>query len=76
VLCPLSQDEWFGQVIEIPFSGLDVANSPKPLERAAIRRRRKNCHAASPVRDFDGFALSNPPKKLAGALPKFSDAHR
>ena len=75
VFYPLCQDEWFGQVVEIPYSGVDVAQGAEPIEWAAVRRRRENRHSPSAVRDFDCFALFNPPEELAGALSEFPDTN-
>lgn len=75
VLYPLCQDERFGQVIEIPLGGVDVARGAEPFKWAAVRRRRENRHATSPVRDFDCFPLFNPPEELAGALSEFPDTN-
>ena len=72
---PLCQDEWFGQVVEIPFSRVDVAQGAQPIEWAAVRRRRENRHSTSPIRDFDCFALFDPPEELAGALSEFPDTY-
>jgi hypothetical protein len=72
----LWQDEWLWQVIEISFSGLDVAQRAQPFERAAGRRRRENRHSTSPIRHLDCFALSDPAEELAGALSELPDTNR
>jgi hypothetical protein len=73
VFYPLWQDEWLGQVIEISFSAVDVAQRAQLIEWAAFRRRREYRHSAPPVRHFDCFALFDPPEELAGALSECPD---
>jgi hypothetical protein len=75
VFYPPRQDEWFGQVVEIPFSRVDVAQGAQPIERAAVWRRGENRYSTSPIRDFDCFALFDPSEELAGALSEFPDTY-
>jgi hypothetical protein len=72
----LCEDERFGQVVEAPSGGLDLAQGTHTIELGTSGRRRKDRDAAPPVRDLDRLALFDASQELAGPLPEFPDPDR